>query len=230
VYSCILIRNDIPYRWRGVYNEDTDLSLRVMKDGWCTVEFNAFLSQKKATMRMTGGNTELLYKLGDNKDGRLLMAKSLQEQHPDVVTIIWKFGRWQHQVDYSHFKKFNKLKRKEGIVVEKGNNEYGMELVFPSKKKPGFNFEVGELVLVSEDHLDPSLGTLEKFSVGKIEEIKSVVAPGIDAILLKISGRESWTDAAKAKKLAEAKKEANNGADQKPDHVQDKVEEHQAGA
>jgi hypothetical protein len=26
VYSMILIKNDIPYRWRGRYNEDTDLS------------------------------------------------------------------------------------------------------------------------------------------------------------------------------------------------------------
>ena len=25
IYSCILIRNDIPYRWRGKYNEDTDV-------------------------------------------------------------------------------------------------------------------------------------------------------------------------------------------------------------
>src|ERR1044072_5573283 len=25
IYSCILIRNDLPYRWRGRYNEDTDL-------------------------------------------------------------------------------------------------------------------------------------------------------------------------------------------------------------
>ena len=33
IYSCLLIRNDIPYRWRAKYNEDTDLSLRVLKDG-----------------------------------------------------------------------------------------------------------------------------------------------------------------------------------------------------
>lgn len=33
IYSCILIKNNIPYRWRGRYNEDTDLSLRVLKDG-----------------------------------------------------------------------------------------------------------------------------------------------------------------------------------------------------
>ena len=33
IYSFILIKNDIKYRWRGRYNEDTDLSLRVLKDG-----------------------------------------------------------------------------------------------------------------------------------------------------------------------------------------------------
>ena len=28
IYSCNLIRNDTPYRWRGRYNEDTDLSFQ----------------------------------------------------------------------------------------------------------------------------------------------------------------------------------------------------------
>jgi hypothetical protein len=46
IYSCILIRNDIPYRWRGRYNEDTDLSLRVLKDGWCTLLIQAFMCKK----------------------------------------------------------------------------------------------------------------------------------------------------------------------------------------
>ena len=55
IYSCILIKNDIPYHWRGRYNEDTDLSLRVLKDGWCTVLFYAFLADKQATMTMKGG-------------------------------------------------------------------------------------------------------------------------------------------------------------------------------
>ncbi|NDB61184.1 hypothetical protein EB001_22495, partial [bacterium] len=32
IYSCLLIRNDIPYRWRGRYNEDTDLCLRALKE------------------------------------------------------------------------------------------------------------------------------------------------------------------------------------------------------
>src|ERR1019366_8201111 len=62
IYSCILIKNDIPFRWRGIFNEDTDLSLRVMKAGLCTVLFNAFLCGKASTMTMKGGNTDELYK------------------------------------------------------------------------------------------------------------------------------------------------------------------------
>ena len=127
VYSCILIKNNIPYRWRGRYNEDTDLSLRVLKDGWCTILFNAFLARKARTMTMKGGNTESLYKL-DGVDGRLLMAQSLQQQHPDVTQIKRRWGRWQHVVNYKPFKK-NRLIKKEGIETPKGVNNYGMKLV-----------------------------------------------------------------------------------------------------
>ena len=130
IYSCILIKNDLPYRWRGRYNEDTDLSLRVLKDGWCTIQFRAFLQGKAATMTMKGGNTEDLYKLNDGQDGRLLMAQSLQRQHPDVVKITRKWGRWQHQVDYRPFKG-NKLVRKKGVVIPEGVDNYGMVLVHP---------------------------------------------------------------------------------------------------
>lgn len=124
IYSCILIKNDLPYRWRGRYNEDTDLSLRVLKDNYCTVLFNAFLYGKITTLTMKGGNTDELYK--DN--GRLKMAQSLQKQHPDVVRIVRKWGRWQHSVNYRPFKA-NKLIKKEGIKIPKGVNNYGMELV-----------------------------------------------------------------------------------------------------
>ena len=123
IYSCILINNAIPYRWRGRYNEDTDLSLRVLKDGWCTVLFNAFLVKKEATMSMRGGNTDELYQ----DDGRLKMAQSLAEQHPDVARVTWKFGRWQHHVDYSRFRS-NKLIRKDGLTIPEGINNYGMVL------------------------------------------------------------------------------------------------------
>lgn len=123
IYSCILIRNDLSYRWRGRYNEDTDLSLRALKDGWCTVLFYAFLAKKTTTMKMKGGNTDELYK----GNGRLEMARSLVRQHPDVATITWKWGRWQHKVDYSVFKK-NSLVLRPGVVVPSGINEFGMRL------------------------------------------------------------------------------------------------------
>jgi hypothetical protein len=127
IYSCILIRNDLPYRWRGRYNEDTDLSLRILKDGWCTILFNAFLADKVATMLMKGGNTDELYRLDGQKDGRLIMARSLVEQHPDVVKVIRRWGRWQHSVDYRPFKT-NKLRLREGVEIPRGFNEYGLVL------------------------------------------------------------------------------------------------------
>lgn len=127
IYSCLLIRNDLKHRWRGRYNEDTDLSLEVLKDGWCTVLFNIFMIHKTQTMTMKGGNTDELYKKDEHFDGRLEMAKSLQRQHPDVVKITRKWGRWQHHVDYRPFKK-NKLLKKPNIVIPDGVNNYGMVL------------------------------------------------------------------------------------------------------
>ncbi len=57
VYSCILLANNVPHRWRGRYNEDTGLSLPFLKDGFCTILFNAFLAAKTMTMTMKGGNS-----------------------------------------------------------------------------------------------------------------------------------------------------------------------------
>lgn len=107
IYSCILVNHALPHRWRGRYNEDTDLSLRALKDGWVTVSFNSYRIDKAATGRMNGGNTDDLYA----DDGRLKMAESLREQHPDVVTVTEKWGRPQHHVDYSPFR-FNKLEKR----------------------------------------------------------------------------------------------------------------------
>jgi hypothetical protein len=128
IYSCILIKNDLTYRWRGRYNEDTDLSIRALKDGLCTVLFNAFLAWKMTTMTMKGGNTDSLYKIKEGeKDGRLLMAESLRDQHPDVVKIVEKWGRWQHSVNYRLWRD-NKLVPRPGAEVSAEANNYGMKL------------------------------------------------------------------------------------------------------
>lgn len=128
IYSNMLIQTDAkdprgkPYRNEGFYNDDTDLCLRVLKDGFCTALFNAFLIEKSVTMSVQGGNTPVY--LGD---GRLKMAQELQAKHPDVTTITWKWGRWQHQVDYRPFKN-NRPILKPGVVIPDEPNNYGMVL------------------------------------------------------------------------------------------------------
>jgi len=126
IYSCLLIQNDIPYRWRGRYNEDTDLSLRVLKDGHCTIQFNAFIQEKAQTQTLKGGNTEEFYA----KEGTLPKSQMLADLHPDCSKVVWKFNRWHHHVDYRRFKK-NPLKKKD-IVIPQGINNYGMKMIDPN--------------------------------------------------------------------------------------------------
>jgi len=132
IYSCILLANNVRHRWRGRYNEDTDLSLRFLKDGFVTILFNAFLAEKSQTMTMKGGNTDALYTRTDGVDARLEMARSLQRQHPDVTTIARRWGRWQHVVDYRPFAK-NRLILRKGVEVKPGVDDYGMTLLQKSE-------------------------------------------------------------------------------------------------
>lgn len=127
IYSCILNRNDQPHRWRGKFNEDTDLSLRILKDGYATALFTAFMAEKTTTMRMKGGNTDSIYNDGSN---RLNFAKSLVEQHSDVVEVTYKFQRWHHKVDYSPFR-HNDPKLKKDYQIQ----DYDFKLVDYSKKQ-----------------------------------------------------------------------------------------------
>lgn len=124
IYSVLLIRNDMPYRWRGRYNEDTDLSLRILKDGHCTVQFNAFLQEKQTTQAIKGGNTKEFYE----KEGTLPKSKMIEDLHPDVAKVVWRFNRWHHHVNYHSFKS-NKFIKRDDVDVQKGINNYGMKLI-----------------------------------------------------------------------------------------------------
>lgn len=121
IYSCNLIRNDLSFRWRGRYNEDTILSLDMLKAGWCTIQFNAFLQEKIRTQTISGGNSDEFYL----KEGTTAKSKMQVAVHPDVSKIVWKFGRVHHHVDYTKFKK-QKLIRKDDIQIDTSPNEYGM--------------------------------------------------------------------------------------------------------
>lgn len=125
IYSCILIRNDLQYRWRGKYNEDTDLSLRILKDGWVTVLFYTFLIGKRPTLKDKGGNTDTIY---NTNDERLEFTKSLVRQHPNIVKVVRKYNRWHHCVNYKPFKN-NLLIKKSNIEIPHKINNYRMKLV-----------------------------------------------------------------------------------------------------
>lgn len=133
VYSCSLILNSLPHRWRGQYNEDTDLCLQVLADGWCTLLINVFLAHKIATMVLKGGNTKDLYQ---HQDGRLKMARSLERLWPGVVKTGRRFKRPQHIV-FDAWKRFDtKLIQRPGVEISTEPNEYGMQLKQVGEKLP----------------------------------------------------------------------------------------------
>lgn len=105
VYSCSLVLNSLPNRWRLPYNDDVDICLQVLTDGWCTVNVNAFLIEKMTTMVAKGGNTDDLYQ----GFGRLEMAQMAARQWPGVVKTKRKFGRAQHHVEHAWRQFDNKL-------------------------------------------------------------------------------------------------------------------------
>lgn len=104
-YSAMLIRNDMPYRWRMKYNEDVDLCLQVLHNKYCTLLFNIFMVDKvSTTAKMKGGNQTDLYK-GNAHEKKVLKARSLEEMWPQYAETVWRFNRPHHKVDWKkHFK------------------------------------------------------------------------------------------------------------------------------
>lgn len=127
VYSCLCIDNALPFRWRGRYNEDTDLCLQALANGLCTVLFNAFLIEKMATMKLKGGNTAELYK----GDGRLRMARSLERAWPYVVSTKRRFKRPQHVVKDAWRRFDTPLRLKPGVDLSAlpRVDEHGLRVV-----------------------------------------------------------------------------------------------------
>lgn len=105
VYSCNLIRTDLPFRWRCQYNEDTILSLDMLEAGWCTLLTNHFVAKKIKTQLIGGGNTDTIYAGGTGDKSRMLF-----EQYPQVTEMVDRYGRPHHLVNYRAYD--TKLKRK----------------------------------------------------------------------------------------------------------------------
>ena len=129
VYSCFMNRNDLPFRYRTPLNEDTDMSLQILKAGWCTIMFNGFLVEMPETMKQKGGQTDLYVEDKGDNPKRIAMARKLVELHPDVTSIVWKWNRWQHFVDYRPFQRTNKLRLKPGVEIpQTGMDSNGLVL------------------------------------------------------------------------------------------------------
>ena len=119
IYSCLLIENTCRHRWRGRYNEDTDLSLNVLKDGDCVLQFNNLLQGKMGTQVLKGGNTDEFY----GQEGTWNKSVMLEKLHPDVTRTVWKWGRFHHEVDYSRFQKDNHPIYVDGYDPENNRHE-----------------------------------------------------------------------------------------------------------
>lgn len=135
VYSCTLTNHAMPHRWRLRYNEDTDLCLQALTTGWATILLNAFAVRKTWTMALEGGNTDDLYRKGDDvgddeRDtvGRYEMARVLERQWPGIVTISRKFGRYQHSVNWKSFTVPLRLREDVDLAALPPVDEYGLEL------------------------------------------------------------------------------------------------------
>jgi len=146
VYSCLLIDNNLPYRWRGRYNEDTDLCLQVLSGGFCTVLMIIFSIHKTQTMKMKGGNTDQLYQA----DGRLKMARSLEKRWYGVVETKRRWGRPQHVIKNAWRRFDTPLKLKDDIKLEEKPNEFGMKLI---KLKEPRSLKIKELLEISNNKL-----------------------------------------------------------------------------
>jgi hypothetical protein len=101
----MLIKNNLPNRWRLKYNEDVDLCLQVLHNGGTTASCVYYMANKVSTAdKMKGGNQTELYKGNDPKKN-LLKAKMLEAVWPQYAKTVIRFNRHHHLVDWKIFKK-----------------------------------------------------------------------------------------------------------------------------
>ena len=103
VYSAMLIKNDLQYRWRLKYNEDVDLCLQVLHNGGTTASCVYYMANKISTsVKMKGGNQTELYQ-GNAPIKNLLKAKMLESVWPQYAKTVIRFGRHHHLINWKVF-------------------------------------------------------------------------------------------------------------------------------
>lgn len=130
--SCMLIENSWPHQWRGKYNEDVDISLRVVKEGACTALSYTFLCGKARTQTVKGGNHKEFYE----KEGTYKKSKMLVDMHPDCCELVYRYGRWHHIADFSKWAG-NRPIVDPNVTWNLEPNEYGMTLATDYNSETG---------------------------------------------------------------------------------------------
>ena len=156
IMSCFLIQNDTPIRWRGRYNEDVDISIRALQEGYCTMLFYAFLQGKARTGTVKGGNTTEVYN-NYEEDASLRKSQMLMEMHPGIVTLVERYGRVHHHVDLDKIKtkdgqpaRQNPLKVRSDVELLNRVDNYKMKLY------RDVNDDMSELPMMENSTYDPS--------------------------------------------------------------------------
>ena len=67
--------------------------------GYCTLQTNIFLQGKMSTQKLSGGNTKEFYE----NEGTKKKSQMIEDMHPNICKVTWKFNRWHHHCNYKVF-------------------------------------------------------------------------------------------------------------------------------
>ena len=87
IYSAMLLNSQTPQAFRQGVHEDTDYSLQILTDGYCTLVFRQINMEKAPSGQMSGGNTEIEYAEG----------KKIQRLHNTVTAWPDRFTIGRHR-------------------------------------------------------------------------------------------------------------------------------------
>jgi len=96
VYTCVIVTNNTQFWWRGNYgSEDTDFSLQVLSNNWCTILFQIFQFMTVTSGTTKGGNTDIY-----SDDGRMERARELQRRwSPYIGSLARSHGKPNYNIN-----------------------------------------------------------------------------------------------------------------------------------
>ena len=140
IYSYVLWNLDCPYvAQEGRYNEDVIQSLNILTHGWCTAQFNLYIARKLRTQVLKGGNTTEIYK--EEYGGTFAKSQMLAERYPEYTSLVWKFRRWHHEVDYTKFRQTLIPTEETKKLLEKDYNQIDENGAYIVKIDPKYHLD-----------------------------------------------------------------------------------------